>query len=114
MEKLERRDSVENHPSIAELGPWSEIQRWIHIGLLCVQEDAANRPNMASVVMMTNSFSFSLPQPTAPGFYVESNMVSNAAFVAANNSGDNGPDDSISVSHRGSINEVTMTDIVPR
>ncbi|KAL6333586.1 hypothetical protein AAG906_028771 [Vitis piasezkii] len=39
----------------------SEIMRCIHIGLLCVQENEADRPTMASIVLMLNSYSLSLP-----------------------------------------------------
>ncbi|KAL7613334.1 probable kinase CHARK isoform X1 [Lactuca sativa] len=42
----------------------SSITRFIHIGLLCVQEDADNRPTMEEVVgMLTNSSSINLPIP---------------------------------------------------
>ncbi|KAL7242686.1 hypothetical protein ACSBR1_015133 [Camellia fascicularis] len=47
----------------------SEIMRCIHIGLLCVQENAAQRPTMASVVLMLNSFSFTLPLPSEQTFF---------------------------------------------
>ncbi|KAJ4899822.1 Cysteine-rich receptor-like protein kinase 29 [Raphanus sativus] len=42
-------------------GSRKEILRCIHIGLLCVQESAATRPTMASVALMLNSDSFTLP-----------------------------------------------------
>ncbi|XLT11123.1 hypothetical protein HN51_056916 [Arachis hypogaea] len=50
--------------------------RCIHIGLLCVQENLADRPTMATVVVMLNSDSLALPMP------------SRAAYVITNNSGD--------------------------
>ncbi|XP_042478334.1 cysteine-rich receptor-like protein kinase 10 isoform X2 [Macadamia integrifolia] len=54
----------------------SEIMRCIHIGLLCVQEDVADRPTMASVVLMLNSFSVTLMSPSQPAFFVRSRMDS--------------------------------------
>ncbi|KAI9186169.1 hypothetical protein LWI28_014333 [Acer negundo] len=48
----------------------SEIMRCIHIGLLCVQENVSNRPNMASVVLMLTSCSISLQVPTKPAFFM--------------------------------------------
>ncbi|KAK4485130.1 hypothetical protein RD792_007742 [Penstemon davidsonii] len=48
----------------------SEILRCIHIGLLCVQENANNRPTMASVVLMLNSSSVTMPRPSRPSFYM--------------------------------------------
>ncbi|EOY28547.1 Cysteine-rich RLK 29, putative isoform 1 [Theobroma cacao] len=42
-------------------GSRNEMLRCIHIGLLCVQENVADRPTMATVVLMLNSSSISLP-----------------------------------------------------
>ncbi|KAL7601140.1 hypothetical protein Lser_V15G24245 [Lactuca serriola] len=40
------------------------ITKFIHIGFLCVQEDAADRPTMDEVVsMLTDSSSLTLPAP---------------------------------------------------
>ncbi|KAK3138406.1 hypothetical protein QOZ80_5AG0368510 [Eleusine coracana subsp. coracana] len=47
-----------------------EVLRCVHVGLLCVQEDPQLRPGMASVVIMLNSRSITLPAPTAPAFVV--------------------------------------------
>ena len=38
-----------------------EVLRCVHVGLLCVQEDPQLRPSMASVVVMFNSRSITLP-----------------------------------------------------
>ncbi|XP_028767273.1 putative receptor-like protein kinase At4g00960 [Neltuma alba] len=46
-----------------------EALRWIHIGLLCVQENPQDRPTMSSVVLMLASSS-NLPRPFAPPFSV--------------------------------------------
>ncbi|KAK7262702.1 hypothetical protein RJT34_30278 [Clitoria ternatea] len=46
----------------------SEILRYIHIGLLCVQQKPEDRPNMSLVVLMLNGEKL-LPEPTQPGFY---------------------------------------------
>ncbi|GKA87854.1 putative receptor-like protein kinase [Tanacetum coccineum] len=46
--------------------------RCIHIGLLCVQENVVDRPTMASVVLMLNSFSLTLPLPSGPAFSMHS------------------------------------------
>lgn len=45
-----------------------EVLRCLHVGLLCVQERAEDRPTMTSVVLMLSSESASLPQPKLPGF----------------------------------------------
>ena len=48
-----------------------EVLRSIHVGLLCVQEDKALRPSMATVVLMLSDFSVTLPKPSTPAFFVQ-------------------------------------------
>ncbi|KAJ1375126.1 putative serine/threonine-protein kinase, partial [Sesbania bispinosa] len=45
-----------------------DILRCIHIGLLCVQEVAKERPTVATVVSMLNSEIVNLPLPSYPAF----------------------------------------------
>ncbi|XP_074270082.1 cysteine-rich receptor-like protein kinase 15 isoform X2 [Silene latifolia] len=56
----------------------TEVLRCVHIGLLCVQENAARRPIMSSVVLMLNSHSVTLPIPSRPAFLVQNDMDSTA------------------------------------
>ncbi|KAF5786424.1 putative protein kinase RLK-Pelle-DLSV family [Helianthus annuus] len=49
------------------------IIRSIHIGLLCVQDNVIDRPTMASVVLMLNSSSITLPLPSEPAFFMRTN-----------------------------------------
>ncbi|CAF2070283.1 unnamed protein product [Brassica napus] len=60
-------------------GSRNDILRCLHIGLLCVQESAASRPTMASVALMLNSNSFTLPTPSRPAFVLESVIPSNVS-----------------------------------
>ncbi|XP_074274079.1 putative cysteine-rich receptor-like protein kinase 20 [Silene latifolia] len=53
-------------PNIKELCSTTELTRYIHIGLLSIQEDAARRPAMASIVSMMSNESIVLPPPEAP------------------------------------------------
>lgn len=46
----------------------SEVLRCIQVGLLCVQEQAEDRPNMDTVVLMLSSDTASMSQPKNPGF----------------------------------------------
>ncbi|KAI7741942.1 hypothetical protein M8C21_024019, partial [Ambrosia artemisiifolia] len=55
-------------------GSLRNIIRSIHIGLLCVQENLNHRPTMATVVLMLNSLSISLPVPSEPAFFMKSNI----------------------------------------
>ncbi|CAN1198584.1 Receptor-like serine/threonine-protein kinase SD1-8 [Linum perenne] len=47
-----------------------EALRCIHVGLLCVQERAEDRPTMGTVLLMLSSETASLAQPKMPGFCV--------------------------------------------
>ncbi|KAG6638942.1 cysteine-rich receptor-like protein kinase 29 isoform X2 [Carya illinoinensis] len=85
--------------STLRVGSMTEIMRCIHIGLLCVQENIAERPTMSSILLMLNSYSMALSIPSRPAFLmhsiVESDMSSNQSFQA-------------------SQNEASMTDPYPR
>ncbi|EPS60083.1 hypothetical protein M569_14720 [Genlisea aurea] len=51
-------------------GSSGDMLRCIHIGLLCVQENAADRPTMVSVVLMLNGSSNTIPTPPSrPAFF---------------------------------------------
>ena len=50
--------------------------RCIHIGLLCVQDFAADRPTMATVISMLGSEIVDLPPPRQPVFIQRQNMSS--------------------------------------
>ncbi|KAM7500881.1 hypothetical protein LguiA_025295 [Lonicera macranthoides] len=47
----------------------SEVVKCVQVGLLCVQQRAEDRPEMSSVLLMLDSVSVMLPQPTQPGFF---------------------------------------------
>ncbi|XP_030528722.1 G-type lectin S-receptor-like serine/threonine-protein kinase At1g11330 [Rhodamnia argentea] len=44
------------------------ILRFLHVGLLCVQEHMRDRPSMSTVISMLNSEILDLPSPKAPAF----------------------------------------------
>ena len=50
-------------------GSLNEIMRCIHIGLLSVQENAADTPTMASVLLILSSNSVTLTVPSQPAFF---------------------------------------------
>ncbi|XP_024966140.1 G-type lectin S-receptor-like serine/threonine-protein kinase At4g27290 [Cynara cardunculus var. scolymus] len=56
--------------SLAESCDSFEVLRSIKVGLLCVQQNAGDRPNMPSVVMMLGGEG-ALPQPKQPAFFME-------------------------------------------
>ncbi|KAI3869009.1 hypothetical protein MKX03_002861, partial [Papaver bracteatum] len=45
-----------------------DIMRCIHVGLLCVQESAKDRPTMSIVLSMLTSEIVNLPPPRQPAF----------------------------------------------
>ncbi|KAK8368363.1 hypothetical protein V6Z12_A01G035600 [Gossypium hirsutum] len=69
-----------------------EIWRCIHVGLLCVQEYAKDRPTMPIIVSMLNSEILDLNTPKQPAFT-------------------QGPLMSHDVEDRGSLNDVTLTNL---
>ncbi|MFS8030945.1 putative protein kinase RLK-Pelle-DLSV family [Helianthus anomalus] len=92
----------------------SGIIRSIHIGLLCVQENVSDRPTMSSVVLMLNSHSLSLPVPAEPAFFVNSNTFHRYAstLVWSNDSAKHKIPKP--TSPQCSVNDVSMSVIVPR
>ncbi|KAL3344054.1 hypothetical protein AABB24_023474, partial [Solanum stoloniferum] len=53
---------------LKELCNLCEVQRSVHVGLLCVQQCPEDRPSMSSVVLMLSS-DVPLPLPKEPGFF---------------------------------------------
>ncbi|XP_076926194.1 G-type lectin S-receptor-like serine/threonine-protein kinase At4g27290 [Bidens hawaiensis] len=61
----------------------SQVQRCIHIGLLCVQRRPEDRPTMTSVILMLGSEG-TLPSPKEPGFYVGEGLQDTARSYGNN------------------------------
>ncbi|KAG5622799.1 hypothetical protein H5410_008017 [Solanum commersonii] len=59
----------------------SDIMRCIHIALLCVQENVADRPTMAAVVLMLSSLSLALSVPSKPGYYMQIDVSPNISPI---------------------------------
>ncbi|CAO2146670.1 unnamed protein product [Urochloa humidicola] len=53
----------------AECHNKSEMMRCINIALLCVQENAVDRPTMTDVVAMLSTASMALPEPKHPAYF---------------------------------------------
>ncbi|CAO2200887.1 unnamed protein product [Urochloa humidicola] len=66
-----------------------QMIRCINIALLCVQENAADRPTMSEVVAMLSSESMTLPEPKQPAFFhmrVTTEETSSTVVVSSVNS----------------------------
>ncbi|KAJ0429969.1 putative protein kinase RLK-Pelle-DLSV family [Helianthus annuus] len=102
-------------------GSLRDIIRSIHIGLLCVQENVIDRPTMASVVLMLNSFSITLPVPTKPAFFIRSTIDPEMPLLQdySSSTGSSGLEKpkvfkSRSRSSQYFANEVSISDFGPR
>ncbi|KAI3441586.1 EF-hand domain-containing protein [Psidium guajava] len=60
--------------SLCDSAVESQVERCIHVGLLCVQKFPADRPAMSMVIFMLGSEGTILPQPKQPGFFMERSM----------------------------------------
>ncbi|XVF27805.1 hypothetical protein REPUB_Repub14bG0140400 [Reevesia pubescens] len=78
----------------------TEVLKCIHIGLLCVQEDPADRPTMSTVVVMLATDTITLPLPAEPAFSV-GRVIAEPTQPAS--------DDRVC-----SVNEVTISNLSPR
>ncbi|KAL9463409.1 hypothetical protein AB3S75_001256 [Citrus x aurantiifolia] len=57
-------------PTLDESCSPDEVMRCIHVGLLCVQDRAADRPTMSDVVSMLSNDTMALPKPKQPAFFI--------------------------------------------
>ncbi|KAJ9542965.1 hypothetical protein OSB04_029471 [Centaurea solstitialis] len=68
-------------PSLGNSCIVSEVERTIHVGLLCVQNLAQDRPTMSSVVLMLSGDG-ALPPPKQPAFFVGEGLPNSSPFLA--------------------------------
>ncbi|KAL2495284.1 Cysteine-rich receptor-like protein kinase 6 [Forsythia ovata] len=90
-------------PMLTESCPMQELERCIHIGLLCVQEDPAERPTMSAVVVLLETKQISPPQPNKPAFSVRK-LVHQHIVIEGESS----------LTKDQSVNQLTVSSIAPR
>lgn len=93
-------------PTFREFYSENEVARCIHLGLLCVQEDPEDRPTMASIVMMLNSYSVTMPEPQQPAFFIPTETDMTMKGLEFDQSGSN----AVPLS----VNDVSITELYPR
>ncbi|KAL3740619.1 hypothetical protein ACJRO7_021828 [Eucalyptus globulus] len=93
-------------PAVGDSYSRDEVLRCLHIGLLCVQEDPMDRPTMANIVLMLNSYSVSLALPQQPALFFRSRTETSMKELES--------DQSTSRSAPVSINEMSVTEVYPR
>ncbi|KAH0772071.1 hypothetical protein KY290_016052 [Solanum tuberosum] len=92
-----------------------DIMRYIHIALLCVQENIGDRPTMAAVVLMLSSLSLSLPMPSGPAYYTHDDISPEISLIKEYNSRSSEPRElAKSKSISSSRNEASITELYPR
>ncbi|XP_050106253.1 G-type lectin S-receptor-like serine/threonine-protein kinase CES101 isoform X4 [Malus sylvestris] len=62
-------------PTLGDSCVKDQLLRCVHVGLLCVEENASDRPTMPDVVSMLTNQSTPLPLPAKPAFFTERNVV---------------------------------------
>ncbi|KAI3907844.1 hypothetical protein MKW92_031937 [Papaver armeniacum] len=100
-------------PTLKDACSQSEAMRCIHIGLLCAQDNVADRPTMATVVLMLNSYSMGLDLPSAPAFFSDSTRHTKTGFRESEEQVIL-KDKSSSNSAAWSVNENSITELYPR
>ncbi|KAH0699872.1 hypothetical protein KY284_014087 [Solanum tuberosum] len=92
-----------------------DIKRYIHIALLCVQENIGDRPTMAAVVLMLSSLSLSLPVPSGPAYYTHNDINPKISLIKEYNSRSSEPRElAKNKSISSSRNEASITELYPR
>nr|XP_043620638.1 putative receptor-like protein kinase At4g00960 [Erigeron canadensis] len=92
---------------------FTDILRSIHIALLCIQKNVADRPTMSLVVLMLSSVSLTLQVPSEPAFFIHDNVENIATPI-------NEYDASVEKGNRRSgssqfsVNEATISEMNPR
>ncbi|KAK9053890.1 hypothetical protein SSX86_024965 [Deinandra increscens subsp. villosa] len=75
-----------------------EVMTCIHVGLLCVQDHATDRPTMSEVVSMLTNENMHLPEPKQPAFFIERHETETKAVVGKEDKLGNGSEDGKSIS----------------
>ncbi|KAM7255090.1 hypothetical protein ACFE04_020331 [Oxalis oulophora] len=86
----------------------NEVNTCVHIALLSVQEDPADRPTMATIVLMLDSYSVTLPAPSQPAFFSETRTETINEFKPSES------DQSTYSSIPVSIDASPITEVYPR
>ncbi|VAH29336.1 unnamed protein product [Triticum turgidum subsp. durum] len=97
--------------SLRSHAPGDQMVKIIHIGLLCVQDNPADRPMMSTVNVMLSSNTVSLQSPSKPSFFIAKSGTYSTPY-----SGSSYPtaSQSIAKSAMASPNEVSITELEPR
>ncbi|XP_021817989.1 G-type lectin S-receptor-like serine/threonine-protein kinase At1g11330, partial [Prunus avium] len=62
-------------PTLKDSCTEDQLLRCFHVGLLCVEENAADRPSMSDAISMLTTETISMPLPTRPAFFTRRNFI---------------------------------------
>ncbi|PNT74975.1 hypothetical protein BRADI_1g25600v3 [Brachypodium distachyon] len=90
--------------------PGDQMLKLFHIGLMCVQDNPADRPMMSTINIMLSSNTVSLQSPSKPSFFITKSSTNSMAYS------DSYPTASQSTGKSGIVspNEVSITELEPR
>ncbi|KAJ6292246.1 hypothetical protein OIU78_024424 [Salix suchowensis] len=93
----------------------AQMMRCIHIGLLCVQENVADRPTMASVNLMLSTSSCTLHRPSQPAYFFGSRTSQPASSLTMSYKSRTAvPSPSQLKTKPLSRNDISITEVHPR
>ncbi|XP_059443150.1 cysteine-rich receptor-like protein kinase 10 [Corylus avellana] len=95
-------------PNLGNSYSREQVIRCLHIGVLSIQDDPADRPTMASIVLMLSSQSISMPSPLRQPAYFLHSRIEEKPLVEQES------DQSTSKSVPLSVNEASITELYPR
>jgi len=95
--------------SLSTLAPRDQMVKCIHIGLLCVQDDPADRPMMSTVNVILSSSTVTLQAPSRPAFCIQKSGFNSEMYSEVYA----GASHSVSRSPM-SLNDVSITELDPR
>jgi hypothetical protein len=98
-------------PSLRGKAPAQQMLKYVHIGLLCVQDNPVDRPMMSTVNVMLSGSIFSLQAPLKPVFFIPKSGYS----TVYSESNPTASQSTANVTSRAiSPNEVSITELEPR
>ncbi|XP_042028472.1 putative receptor-like protein kinase At4g00960 [Salvia splendens] len=95
-------------------GSMHDMMRCIHMGLLCVQENPAKRPTLATVALMLSSSAMTLPVPAEPMFYMASRYGPMDSTNQNSKDSDSLKFGAVASEGSTSVNDVSVPELYPR
>lgn len=96
-------------PRLGDQWPRHEVLECIQIGLLCIQEVAADRPSMSEIVLMLSSHTITTPVPLHPPVLAGSRNFESSETMDATKF-----DQYNRKALQQSVNDVTISELTPR